>query len=90
MCIIPVWFSRQPHLHPVSKPITNANPTIISLQCYLDALTYGEINIEAFDDILRSLPVERASSTFMDIGSGTGKAVFVAACSGFQCVLIET
>jgi hypothetical protein len=57
-----------------------------SLQIILDALTYGEVQVEPFAGILQSLPLEVASAVFYDIGSGTGKAVLVAACVGFRCV----
>lgn len=58
-----------------------------------DALVYGEIDLEGFCCLLRSLPPSSLSSKgiFYDIGSGSGRAVFAARFVGDfkQCIGIE-
>lgn len=45
-------------------------------------LTYGEIEFDSFIDILDDLPYTPNHRIFYDLGSGTGKAVMVAALDG--------
>jgi predicted RNA methylase len=53
-------------------------------------LTYGEVSPEAFYTILKSLPF-KSNGVFYDLGSGTGKAVILAALlfNFSKCVGIE-
>eukprot|EP01120_Amphizonella_sp_Union-15-10_P007698 TRINITY_DN2628_c0_g1_i1.p1 TRINITY_DN2628_c0_g1~~TRINITY_DN2628_c0_g1_i1.p1 ORF type:complete len:238 (+),score=57.30 TRINITY_DN2628_c0_g1_i1:65-715(+) len=48
---------------------------------YTLSITYGEINFEAFQTLLSKL-CDSPNSTFYDLGSGIGKAVFAAALLG--------
>ena len=50
-----------------------------ALDTKLSSLTYGEISVSPFVQLLRSLPEPAAPPHFIDIGSGTGKAVLAAA-----------
>ena len=51
------------------------------------ALTYGEVTFEGFGELLRDLG-PRARGIFYDLGSGTGKAVILAALLGQFSVLV--
>jgi len=48
----------------------------------VEGLGYGEVDVEAFGGFLRSLPLAHNQGIFLDLGSGSGKAVLAAAFSG--------
>ena len=50
-----------------------------ALDTKLSSLTYGEISVSPFVQLLRTLPEPATPPHFIDIGSGTGKAVLAAA-----------
>jgi hypothetical protein len=50
-----------------------------ALDTKLSSLTYGEISVSPFVQLLRTLPRPATPPHFVDIGSGTGKAVLAAA-----------
>ena len=57
---------------------------------FLEGLGYGEVDMDAFIGFLKSLPLIR-KDVFVDMGSGSGKAVLAAAFSEIftQCIGIE-
>jgi len=56
-----------------------------------EGLGYGEVDVEAFAGFLKSLPCVHNEGTFLDLGSGSGKAVLAAAFSGYfsSCIGVE-
>lgn len=57
----------------------------------IEGLGYGEVDVEAFANFLRSLPPYHNKGRFVDFGSGSGKAVLAAAFSGLfsSCIGVE-
>jgi hypothetical protein len=58
----------------------------------VEGLGYGEVDVEAFGNFLRSFPSTfQNDGTFLDMGSGSGKAVLAAAFSGkfSTCIGVE-
>jgi len=48
----------------------------------VEGLGYGEVDVEAFGTYIRCLPLVKEHGVFVDMGSGSGKAVLAAAFSG--------
>jgi len=57
----------------------------------VEGLGYGEVDVQAFGHFIRCLPPIHEKGTFLDLGSGSGKAVLAAAFSGMfsQCIGVE-
>jgi len=57
----------------------------------VEGLGYGEVDVEAFGQFIRSLPQVHDKGTFLDLGSGSGKAVLSAAFTGVfsSCIGVE-
>lgn len=57
----------------------------------VEGLGYGEVDVEAFGSFIRGLPAVHEQGTFVDMGSGSGKAVLAAAFSGrfSSCIGVE-
>src|SRR5262249_22625059 len=58
----------------------------------VESLGYGEINVAAFGELLRRVAgsADAQRDVFVDIGSGTGKAVLAASVAGFKrCIGVE-
>jgi SAM-dependent methyltransferase len=68
--------------------IETGNPIPIwklgSLKNLAEASPYQAITVETFDEIMRNLPVRPEESTFIDLGSGKGKALILALEHGFK------
>ena len=54
-------------------------------------LGYGEVDVEAFGSFIKGLPSTHANGVFLDLGSGSGKAVLAAAFEGCfsSCIGVE-
>jgi SAM-dependent methyltransferase len=54
-------------------------------------LGYGEVDVEAFGNFVKALPSTHANGVFLDLGSGSGKAVLAAAFDGTfsSCIGVE-
>ncbi len=71
------WTFRDVDSYAIAK--TGRAQLEAELDTKLSSLTYGEISVGAFVQLLRTLPEPETPPHFIDIGSGTGKAVLAAA-----------
>jgi SAM-dependent methyltransferase len=57
----------------------------------VEGLGYGEVDVEAFGTFIRSFTSTHNQGIFLDLGSGSGKAVLSAAFSGMfsRCIGVE-
>ena len=71
------WTFRDVDSYAIAK--TGRAKLEAELDTKLSSLTYGEISVGSFVQLLRTLPQPETPPHFVDIGSGTGKAVLAAA-----------